>query len=100
MASFNGTVRPSARRFYRRTLPDLQELVVGRGIEISIDSLTVDLLEYHDLKGYISIADLSRRRMVETRAKQYLDKIDVFYVVRNTGGVIELGRKDLKEEDK
>ena len=89
-------------RFYKETLPDVDDIVMCRVKKIESDSIYVTLLEYDSIEGMVQLANASTRRKKRSicllkEGKQYPLLV---IAVDEDKGYLDLSNKYLAEEDK
>jgi translation initiation factor 2 subunit 1 len=88
-------------RYYRKPFPEKGDVVIVRVSDKNEYGYNVDLLEYKNMKGFVTLSELSRK-MVH-RKKNIIDQEEIMPMsVLNTNkekGTIDLSKKFLKDTD-
>jgi len=88
-------------RYYRKSFPEKGDIVIVRVSDKNEFGYNVDLLEYNNIKGFVTLSEISRK-MVH-RKKNIIDQEEIMPMsVLNTNkekGTIDLSKKFLKESD-
>lgn len=88
-------------RFYENEYPKLDDVVMVQVDSINNMGINVNLLEYNNLSGYISVNALSRKRIKSLAKIVKVGKIMPLIVIRidEDKGYIDLSKRDVTNED-
>ena len=81
--------------FYKKKIPNVDEIIIGKIDKITELGIDVSLVEYDNIKGYISYSEVSRKKKFNINKILTVGK-DVHLIVINVDtvkGYIDLSKK-------
>lgn len=87
--------------FYRKKMPDIDEIVISRVTKISEHGIDVTLCEYNSVPGFINCGEISRKKKVNLNKLLVVGKIILLNVIRvdEEKNFIDLSKRTISEED-
>jgi len=91
----------NVKRYYKKDFPEMEDLIMAKVIEKTEYGYNVELLEYDNLNGFISLADLMNGKYLQ---KKYMLKENeiVPLIVKEANAakkIVALSRKNISEEE-
>jgi translation initiation factor 2 alpha subunit (eIF-2alpha) len=87
--------------FYKKKIPNVDEIIIGRIDKITELGIDVSLVEYDNIKGYISYSEVSRKKKFNINKILTVGK-EVHLIVINVDtvkGYIDLSKRTINEEE-
>lgn len=87
--------------FYKKKIPNVDEIIIGKIDKITELGIDVSLVEYDNIKGYISYSEVSRKKKFNINKILTVGK-DVHLIVINVDtvkGYIDLSKRTINEEE-
>ena len=87
--------------FYKKKLPEIDEIVISKVIKISEYGIDVTLSEYGDMEGFMNCAEVSRKKKVNLNKLLVVGKLVLLNVIRvdKDKQLIDLSKRTISQED-